>query len=96
MSGFTGGLPNSAVKDKQGRFLCYGYANGTCNDPNCKRYHGPETTAMRLKRAKDEAKIARAKARGEKASQSDLEDSATAPRAKGKAATYKGQAQPMG
>ena len=51
-------LPDDALVDELGRPLCYANVNRKCNDPNCKRYHGPETKAMHEKRLKDEKRMA--------------------------------------
>ena len=52
-------MPDNAIKDKEGRFLCYDFVHGRCTDP-CPggRYHGPETAAMKAKRLKDEKLLA--------------------------------------
>ena len=51
-------LPDDALVDELGRPLCYANVHRKCNDPNCKRYHGQETKAMREKRLKDEKRMA--------------------------------------
>ena len=46
----TAKLPDDALVDGRGRSLCYAFLHGKCSDPNYKRYHDPETKAMRKKR----------------------------------------------
>ena len=67
-------LADDAVKDEQGRPLCYNFIHKRCTEP-CpdNRYHGPETKAMHDKRLIDEAKIAAAKARDSGAESSGSE-----------------------
>ena len=73
-------LPDDALVDEQGRQLCYAYVHKKCNDANCKRYHGPETKAMRKKRLEDEKRMA------ERAAASGGADSESkGPKAKSKA-----------
>ena len=75
-------MPDDAIKDAKGRFLCYDYVHGRCNKGDaCKRYHGPETPAMHKKRVADEKEKAERKA----ASQSDTENGTDAAKAKAKA-----------
>ena len=75
-------LPDDAIKDSKGRYLCYDYVHGRCNKGDaCKRYHGPETPAMHKKRVADEKKIANRQG----ATQSDTEDGADNAKAKAKA-----------
>ena len=42
--------------------MCYDFAHGKClKGDQCTRYHGPETTAMKLKRLLDEKRMAERK-----------------------------------
>ena len=54
----NGKLPESAIVDAEGRQLCYSYVHGKCQDSDCRRYHGPETKAMKEKRLVDEKRMA--------------------------------------
>ena len=79
-------LPDEALVDANGRRPCYKFIHGTCNDPNCKRDHGPETKAMQAKRLKDEAKMQQQRDAGGDGTQSDIEaDDDAKPKAKAKA-----------
>ena len=50
-------LPKDAIKDEEGRFLCYNFVHGKCDGKGCSKYHGPATEAMTKKRLADEAKM---------------------------------------
>ena len=48
-------LDDNAIKDEKGRYHCYAFVHGKCTKGDqCPKAHCPETTAMKLKRLKDE------------------------------------------
>ena len=77
-------LPDTAVVDSKGRALCYRFVHGKCTNSKCRRYHGPETKAMREKRIADEAELAKRRAAGADASQTDVEGEQPKPKAQAK------------
>ena len=93
-------MPDDAIKDAKGRFLCYDYVHGRCNKGDaCKRYHGPETPAMQKKRLIDEKKMKEAAESGRKGTQSEVEaddESAKKPPKTGPKAKAKTKAKAKG
>ena len=77
-------LAPDALVDNEGKRPCYNFANGKCNDANCKFSHVPETPAMQKKRLADEKKISAKAARAEGGAASD-KDSEKGPKATAKA-----------
>ena len=89
-------LPPDAIKDANGKFLCYAYIHGKCTTDPCPkgRYHGPETPAMQKKRLEDEKKMKLKAEAGGAGTQTEVEDgNEKGPKPKGGAKT-KAKAKP--
>ena len=82
-------LDPKALTDARGRRPCYNFVQGKCKNPNCKRYHGPLTKAMKTKMAEDLEKMAAKKVAGGDGTQSEIENNKPKAKATAKA---KGQA----